>query len=105
YPGDVKTKFAQAGFEQQGKAFALIFYALLNKQIVHSDLTDRKQARGVDLYMMSKELRSSMHTPVIWDARPATVNFWSKEKNAFSGETVTKLEALAKVVAGPKSSS
>jgi peroxiredoxin len=99
YPGDVKNKFAETGFEKRGEAFALVFYALLNKQVIHSDLTDLKQARGVDLYMMSKGLSSSMHSPVIWESRPATVNFWSTEKNAFSGETVAKLEALAKVVA------
>jgi peroxiredoxin len=100
YPGDIKTKFAEAGFEQQGRAFALVFYALLNKQIVHSDLSDQKQARGVDLFMMSKSgLLSSMHTPVIWEDRPATVNFWSKEKKAFSGESVKILEALAKILA------
>src|SRR5262249_42966051 len=39
YPGEIKTKFAETGFEQQGRAFALVFYALLNKQVVHSDLT------------------------------------------------------------------
>jgi len=98
YPGDVKGKFAETGFEKRGEGFALVFYALLNKQFVHPDLTDHQQARGVDLFMMSKSLLSSMHTPVIWEGRPATVNFWSKEKNAFSGETVAMLESLAKIV-------
>ena len=102
YPGEVKNKFAETGFEQRAEGFALVFYALLNKQIIHPDLTDHKEARGVDLFMMSRSLASSMHSPVIWEGRPATVNFWSKEKNAFSGETVAKLEALAKVVASPK---
>jgi len=71
-----------------------------NKQIIHSDLT--AQADGVDLRMMSKGLSSSLHIPVIWEARPATLNFWSKEKNAFSGKTVAMLEALAKIVAAPR---
>jgi peroxiredoxin len=102
YPGEVKSRFAEAGFEKRAEGFALVFYALLNKQIIHPDLTDRKQARGLDLYMMSKELSSSMHSPVIWEQRPATVNFWSKNKNAFSGDTVAMLEALSKVVTTPR---
>jgi peroxiredoxin len=102
YPGEVKTKFAEAGFEKRAEGFALVFYALLNKRVIHPDLGNQKEARGVDLYMMSKSLGSSMHSPVIWKGRPATVNFWSKEKSAFKGEAVVMLEALAKVVASNK---
>jgi peroxiredoxin len=102
YPGDVTPHFAESGFEQADKRFALAFYALRGSLVVQPDLKDLKKARGADLYVMSKALSSSMHVPVIWDDRPATVNFWSKEKSAFSGETVERLQALGKlVVAGP----
>jgi peroxiredoxin len=102
YPGEVPSHFAETGFEQEARGFALVFYALRGGLVVHPDLKDKKQARGVDLYMMSKTLASSLHVPVIWEARPATVNFWSKEPNAFTGETVSLLATLGEVVAGKK---
>jgi peroxiredoxin len=100
YPGNVSSRFAEAGFDQRAEAFILVFYAVRGSLVVHSDLKDKKQARGADLFMMSKTLSSSMHVPIIWDSRAATVNFWSKEKEAFKGETVAKLQALADMVAG-----
>ena len=32
---------------------------------------------------MRELLGSSLHVPVTIDGKPGTVNFWSKEKNAF----------------------
>jgi hypothetical protein len=90
---------AERGFEALARGFALAQYALHNKQIIHSDLTDGSMIQGVDLQMIGKTLSSSVHIPVIWEGRPATVNFWSKQKNAFTDENVPILEAVAKLVA------
>src|SRR5262249_44940872 len=58
YPGNVGSRFAEAGFDRRAEGFILVFYALRGSLVVHSDLKDKKQARGVDLFMMSKTLSS-----------------------------------------------
>jgi hypothetical protein len=52
--------------------------------------------------MMSKSLASSVHVPVILEGKPATLNFWSKETNAFPEETCVLLRAVTEAVAGGK---
>ncbi len=99
YTGEVTPHIAETGFEQPGKFFALAYYALRGQYMVHPDL---KKARGADMTMVSKTLTSSVHVPVILEGRPATVNFWSKEENAFGEETQALLRAVAEVVAGGK---
>src|SRR5262249_19915852 len=79
YPGQVAQKVAETGFQNaNGKAMALSGYALLNAFVINPDL---KKARGLDLNMMGKTLTSSAHVPVAFEGRPATINFWSKEKD------------------------
>ena len=63
---------------------------------------DLKKARGADMALVSKSLTSSVHVPVILEGKPATVNFWSKEEDAFPEETQTLLRAVAEAVADAK---
>jgi hypothetical protein len=42
---------------------------------------------------------SSMHIPVRFDGQPATLNFWSSEKNAFPEEAVKLLTEAARLAA------
>src|SRR5262249_8342296 len=95
YPGEVKAHIAETGFEQRGKFFALAHYALLAQFMSNPDL---KTARGADMAMLSKSLASSVHVPIILEGKPATLNFWSKEGNAFPEETHALLRAVAEVV-------
>jgi hypothetical protein len=99
YPGDVTPHIAETGFEQPARLFALAHYAVRGVFMYHPDL---KKARGGDMTMISKTLASSVHVPVILEGKPATVNFWSKEGDAFPEETQTLLRAVAEVVAGRK---
>jgi peroxiredoxin len=99
YTGDVTPHIAETGFEQSGRLFALAHYALRGLFMVHPDL---KTARGADLAMISKTLASSVHVPVVLEGKPATVNFWSREGDAFPEETHGLLRAVAEAVAGEK---
>jgi hypothetical protein len=52
----------------------------------------------VDLSLIAQTLKSSVHVPVARDGDPATVNFWSKQKDAFPSATQDVLRALADAV-------
>jgi peroxiredoxin len=99
YPGTVTSKFAETGFERRAEGFMLAYYALFNRFAAFADL---KKGQGADLQTMSKTLSSSVHVPVAVDGAPATVNFWSKEKDAFSKETQELLKSIAKAVSSRK---
>lgn len=99
YTGEVAPHIAETGFQERAKFFALAHYALLNQFVSHPDL---KKARGADMAMMSKSLASSVHVPVILEGKPATLNFWSKEKEAFPDEAQALLRAVAEIVASGK---
>jgi hypothetical protein len=99
YTGEVTPHLAETGFEQAGKFFALAHYALRGQSMHHSDL---KKARGADMKLMSNSLASSVHMPVVLEGKPATVNFWSKDADAFPEESRALLRAIAKAIAGGK---
>jgi peroxiredoxin len=96
YPGQVTRHFAETGFEVPAQASMLVGYALFNQFIFHADL---KKTRG-DLAKMGQTLGSSAHVPIALEGRPATLNFWSKEKNAFTKEQEPLLQAIAKKLVG-----
>jgi hypothetical protein len=56
---------------------------------------DLKKMRAADINMMSSTLASSAHVPVTVEGRPGTLNFWSKQKNAFAKDQEPLLRALA----------
>ena len=97
YPGQVAFKVATAGFEQHSKMYALAYYALLGRYVEHSDLS---KARGIDMTLFNKTLGASIHVPVALEGKPGTVNFWSKEKEAFPKETQEKLQVVAEALVG-----
>ena len=49
--------------------------------------------------MASKDIRSSMHVPVMIKGVRATINFWSAEAGAFPPEAVKLLEQVARLMA------
>jgi peroxiredoxin len=99
YPGAVSPHFAEAGFTAPGRACMLSGIALLNQVQVFADL---KKAQGMDLRRMSESLGSSVHVAAAVDGKPATVNFWSKDKAAFSKDTQALLRALAAGLTRPR---
>jgi thiol-disulfide isomerase/thioredoxin len=100
YPGDVKTKIAEKGhLPGPPQAFFLAYYCLRGRFGHNPDL---KKAPGFDMQAMSKTFSASVHAPVVYDSKPATVNFWSLEGNAFRPETHDLLKAVAQAVAEKK---
>jgi hypothetical protein len=97
YPGQVTFKVATTGFEQYSQMYALAYYALAGRYVEHPDLT---KAPGIDMTLFNKTLGASIHIPVALEGKPGTVNFWSKEKQAFPKDTHEKLQALADAVVG-----
>ncbi len=97
YPGRPTLHLATTGFAQHSKTYALGFFALLGRFMYQPDLS---QARGMDMLLFAKTLSSSVHVPVAWEGMPGTVNFWSKDKDAFPKAAQEKLRALADAVVG-----
>jgi thiol-disulfide isomerase/thioredoxin len=96
YPGKVQSRFAETGYEGPAFGFGMVVPALRGLVTVVPDL---KLARGADYQVMSKTLGSAMHIPVIRDdARPGSVNFWSKDKESFDAKTQSKLVAITKAL-------
>jgi hypothetical protein len=96
YPGDVAKHVMPAGFEGNSKAYALGFFALLGG---YFNMTDLSKAQAADLGYLGKTLSSSAHVGIVLDGDPATLNFWSKEKNAFPESAHLLLKAIAQAVA------
>jgi hypothetical protein len=87
------------GVSVPAAGMALTKYASASEPIVHQDLA---QAAGPDLRFMRLALSSSLHIPIEFDRQPATLNFWSSEKNGFPEEAVTLLADLARIMAGAR---
>jgi peroxiredoxin len=99
YPGNVTPHIAETGFTAPGRFCALGHYALLGNLVVHADI---KKARGADMNQIKQTLASSVHVPVIVEGKPATLNFWSKEGDAFPKEAQELFQALAEAMMGHK---
>lgn len=85
------------GVEVRSEGMALTEYAGGSEAKVHQDLA---QAAGPDLRFMRLAFSSSMHVPLRVDDKPATLNFWSSEKNAFPEEAVQLLTEIGRLASG-----
>jgi peroxiredoxin len=104
YPGTVAKHVFKAGFEGQSKAFALGHFALLGE---FQTIGDISKSWAADLSYLGQTLGSSVHVPFTHDGIPGTVNFWSKQKNAFPKTTHDLLRTLGELAgqgAGAKAS-
>ncbi|QDU64259.1 Thiol-disulfide oxidoreductase ResA [Planctomycetes bacterium Pan216] len=87
------SKIPGAGFRRSMTwGFALPKYAQREEPIQHDDLT---QASGYELKLLSRRLGSSYHVPLLYQGKPATLNFWSRKQKAFSPEVTTLLKDVA----------
>lgn len=91
-PG-LRKLIGAAGIKAAAQGTALAEGVGGDTTIVHADLD---QATAIDLKLMARGVASSMHVPIKVDGKPATINFWSTEKNAFPPEAVKLLEELAR---------
>jgi hypothetical protein len=87
------------GVEVRSAGMSLTDYAKGSETVVHQDLA---QAPGPDLRFMRLAFSASLHAPLTFDGQPATLNFWSSEKDAFPEEAVNLLTEIARLAAGSK---
>jgi hypothetical protein len=98
YPGDVTPRVAETGFDFVGKRFFLVRYALLGNVTYNPDL-HKLPSIAEDINLLKKTLSSSVHAPFVLDGKPGSLNFWSKEEDAFSHDAQELFAALAEVMA------
>jgi peroxiredoxin len=78
---------------------SLAAYAAGDAVVVNQSMADA--AGSVMAGMSRKDIRSSMHVPVVIDGVRATVNFWSAEAEAFPPPAAKLLEEVARLMTGP----
>lgn len=83
------------GVSVPSAGLALTSYAGAASPTVHADLS---QVSGPDFRLMRLAFSASMHVPITLEGKPATLNFWSSEKNAFPEEAVKLLVEIAQTV-------
>jgi hypothetical protein len=71
---------------------ALAKYAAGTETIVHQDI---KQQSEPDLRFMARVLGASVHVPIRVGGKPALLNFWSTEKDAFPEQAVALIREVA----------
>ncbi len=68
--------------------------------VVNNDLT---QAKGKLVeQMIARGAKSSLHVPAQIDGQSVTVNFWSKDPNAFPPPAQAVLTGVAQIMTAPK---
>jgi hypothetical protein len=92
-PNVFDAPLGRAGRKVPAQSASLAQFAAGDKPVVNQDLA---AVKGADLTAMRAMLGSSLHVPVMIDGKRGTVNFWSKEKNAFPEKAVEFLTEVAK---------
>ncbi|REK12311.1 MAG: thiol-disulfide isomerase [Planctomycetota bacterium] len=78
------------------KGQSLAAYAQGHDTVVNQDMTDTEGS--IMAGMSRKDIRSSMHVPVVIDGQQCTVNFWSAEAGAFPPAAAKLLEEVARLM-------
>lgn len=89
----LKTSLRSRSTVVKAEGQSLASYASGNETIVNQDMSG---AEGTVMAgMAKKDIRSSVHVPVVIDGKRATINFWSAEAEAFPPQAVVLLEQVA----------
>ena len=94
----LKTSLRSKSTVIRVKGQSLADYALSDKTVAHQTMAGA--TGSVMAGMASKDIRSSMHVPVMYKGKRSTINFWSAEAGAFPPEAVKLLEEIAQLMAG-----
>jgi peroxiredoxin/mono/diheme cytochrome c family protein len=94
-PSTLKMKEFPKQMAAIGPALGLYQYAIKGEKVVN---TEPGQAKGVEMQFLTRILPSSVHLPIRFQGKPATVNFWSSDSKAFSPEAVTYLEEIVRLM-------
>jgi peroxiredoxin len=97
-PSALKMKEFPKQMAALGPALGLYQYAIKQATVVNNDPT---QVKGVEMQFLTRVLPSSVHVPIRFEGKPATVNFWSTDGKAFPPEAVTLLEEIVRLMARP----
>jgi hypothetical protein len=87
------------GRRVEAQQLAVAGYALEKQQVAHQSIAELSSP---DFQTMAKFFSSSMHVPVQISGRAATLNFWSREPQAFPPEAEQVLAPIARLTADPK---
>lgn len=90
--GKVGTAWAMPGFQRPAAGFALAKFAGGSTIVALADLAASK---AFDLRLMARAFRSSAHVPVKLTVGSATVNFWSRDPDAFPKDALPMLQSIA----------
>jgi peroxiredoxin len=93
----LKTTFRSTSTLVKAAGQSLADYALADKPIINADLTGT--TGSVMSKMSAYGIMSSMHVPIQFEGRPATVNFWSSEVGAFPPQAARLLEQVVRLMA------
>jgi hypothetical protein len=94
----LRSRIGGRGIEVAAARMALAEYANAEKEVLNDDLS---KLAAPDMRLLGRALASSFHVPVQVDGRKATINFWSREAEAFPPQAVELLRELA-VLMSPK---
>ncbi len=94
----LKTSFKSRSTVYKTEGQSLADYATSDKTAVNETLAGTKGS--IMAGMASKDIRSSMHVPVMYKGARSTINFWSAEAGGFPPEAVQLLEQIAHLMAG-----
>lgn len=82
-----------------GPLLGLYQYATKKETTVNDGSTP---PTGVEMQILGRILPSSVHIPLRVQGKPASVNFWSIDKNAFPPEVVASLEEIVDLLKSDK---
>jgi len=99
-PG-LKSSFHSRSTIIKATGQSLAGYASMEAATINANLNDVQGS--IMSKMGARDIRSSMHVPVVIEGHRATVNFWSAEPEAFPPEAQALLEQVAKFVAADDS--
>lgn len=91
----VNSRYFAPGSKQSAIGLSLAEAARGTAPMVNNDLS---KAKGVDLKLMKREFKSSVHLPFILNGQAAVISFWSKDLTAFPELAVDVLQMIAREV-------
>jgi peroxiredoxin len=93
----LQTSFKSKSTVIRTKGQSLADYIQGDQSVVNQSL--EKTEGSVMVNMSRKDIRSSLHVPVVIDGVKTTINFWSSEAGAFPPQAVKILEEVAHLMA------
>ena len=98
-PSTFKMKELPPQVASMGPALGLYQYAIKRKMVINEDPS---QVKGLEMQLFTRIMPSSVHVPIRYQGKAATLNFWSMDPKAFSPEAISFLEQITELVYASK---